>query len=105
MLWKDIEDLVPERLSCECHQQACEYYENFYCGDLGVKFSMVKAKSIVQEIKKDAEFYLRLKGQEERQKELRRVWPNVDKYIASVCKKEDQLELLKKYNYFVFDLK
>ena len=87
MLWDEIEALVPERLVCECYHRACEYFRHFYCGDWGVNFPPKKALSIVEEIKQDAKFYLRLKLQEEEQDQLKKDWPRVDAYIERLCER------------------
>jgi hypothetical protein len=65
-----------------CLDVAEDYYNNFYGGY--TTFAKSKVDFIVKEIIDDAQYQMNLHNQEERSKQLKKDFPNIDAYIASL---------------------
>ena len=84
--WKHIVNKLPysetDPVYNNCLDVAEDYYSNFYGGYS--TFAKSKVDSIVKEIIDDAQYQMNLHNQEERSKQLKKDFPNVDAYIASL---------------------
>lgn len=86
--WTDIVSRFGDKATNIHFTHAIEYYCNFYSGDIQPerkRFTEKEVLEIIAEITDDAEHKMRLEQQEERARQLRIDWPNVDKYIENIC--------------------
>ena len=86
--WNNIVSSLGEKATNIHFTQSIDYYSNLYSGDIEPekpRFTEENALRILKEITKDAEYTIRLVEQEKRMEELKKDWPNVDKYIESLC--------------------
>lgn len=86
--WTDIVSRLGEKAKNIHFINAIDYYCNFYSGDIQPqrkRFTEKEVLEIIAEITDDAEHKLRLQQQEERARQLRIDWPNVDEYIQNIC--------------------
>jgi hypothetical protein len=62
------------------------YFYDYYGADVpGRVFNYDEFNKIVNEIKKDIQYQIQLKKNEEDQDELKKEYPNIDKYLDKVC--------------------
>jgi hypothetical protein len=84
--WKYIVSKLPysetDLVYNNCLDISEDYYNNFYGGY--TTFAKSKVDFIVKEIIDDAQYQMNLHNQEERSKQLKKDFPNVDAYIASL---------------------
>jgi len=86
--WTDIISKLGEKATNTHFVNAIDYYCNFYSGDIQPerkRFTEKEVAEIIAEITDDAEHKMRLEQQEERARQLRIDWPNVDEYIQNIC--------------------
>ena len=84
--WTDIVNRLSDKANTH-FTHAIEYYCNFYSGDIQPerkRFTEKEVLEIIAEITEEAEHKMRLEHQDERAKQLRIDWPNVDEYIQNL---------------------
>ena len=87
--WKDIVSklniAIEDNIRNNQYRYAEQYFRNFYAGDNEkLKFSEEELKFILEEIIDEAEHKIRLYEMDERQKQLKKDWPDVDLYIENI---------------------
>ena len=85
--WMDIISRLGDKVTNIHFTHAIEYYCNFYSGDIQPhrkRFTEKEVLEIIAEITDEAEHKMRLTQQDERAKQLRIDWPNVDKYVQNL---------------------
>ena len=88
-IWKDIVSKlnisIEDNIRNNQYRYAEQYFRNFYFGDNEKsKFSEADVKFILEEIIDEAEHKIRLYEMDERQKQLKKDWPDVDLYIENI---------------------